>query len=407
MKSLRHRLLFWPVLFSSVFFLTATAHAASIIEGLTTITGTAERMISYRHQERFVFTDDGSQHLLVNLGNRDSENQAALALMVKESGDLGWKETIDLECSDHESTADLLIHDNYLHIVHSCGKELWYSRLTYDPHLFTWWNLKKRRIFKSFTQTPSAPTLAVDNDQTFHVAFTLTGRTNKVQLTGLSSEKPLRSWDDAGVWGSKNRRPAKAGRLLNLDTGIALIYTDVSSGDDSQSTLNFTRATSGGNWTVPVVLEATPAGFHDPYGSHYSASVDEQGNIHLIWPVDKHLKYYRYDATTEQWNSSFVLENPHNAVYSQVSLHTDGRVFLIFNIGEQLQVIESDDYGLTYTSTVILIHPLLGEGYDWAQPRVETPAIFSDRLPVLQQLSTVPTAELGSVERLYLFSVAP
>lgn len=407
MKSLRHILLFWPVLFSSMFFLAPAVHAVSIIEGLTTITGTAERMISYRHQERFVFTDDGSQHLLVNLGNRDSENRAALALMVKESGDLGWKEAIDLECSNHESTADLVIHDNYLHIVHSCGKELWYSRLTYDPHLFTWWNLKKRRIFKSFTQTPSAPTLAIDSDQTFYVAFTLTGRTNKVQLSGLSSEKPLRSWEKTVVWGNKNKRPAKAGRLLALDNGIALIYTDVVTGDDAQSTLNFTRATSEGEWSLPVVLESTSAGFHDPYGSHYSASVDQQGNIHLIWPVDKQLKYYRYDATTEEWSSSYVLESPHNAVYSQVSLHTDGRIFLIFNVGEHLQVIESNDYGLNYMNTVLLTHPYLGESYDWAQPRVETPALFSDRLPVLQQLSTVPTAELDSVERLYLFSVEP
>lgn len=394
-----------------MFTVTSVAHAVSIIEGLTNITGTAERMISYRHQERFLITDDGTQHLLANLGNRESENRYALALMVKESGSFGWEEVVDLECSDHESTADLLIQNEYLHIVYSCGKELWYSRLSYDPFLATWWNLKKRRIFKSFTQTPSAPTLVIDKDQAFHVVFTLRNLNFNVELVGLSTDAPLRSWDVSGNWGSHNKRPAKAGRLLSLDMGIALIYTDVVTdggvnGDEPQSTLNFTHKGPEGSWSTPIVLETTEAGFHDPYGSHYSASVDAQGNIHLIWPVEKQLKYYRYDHGSEQWSMSYVLENPHKSVYSQVALHTDGRVFLIFNTGNQLQVIESNDDGLTFNHTVFLIHPILKPLYDWSQPRVETPAVIFDRLPVLQQLSTIPTAGTDPLEGLYLYSVS-
>lgn len=33
--------------------------AALVSQGFTNLTGTAERMISYRHQERFLMTDDG------------------------------------------------------------------------------------------------------------------------------------------------------------------------------------------------------------------------------------------------------------------------------------------------------------------------------------------------------------
>lgn len=382
--------------------------AALVSQGFTNLTGTAERMISYRHQERFLMTDDGVQHLLINVGDRDEESKGALALMTKEEGQADWEEVIDLNCSNSESTADMVLDKNYLHIVYNCDKQVWYSRLSYDALTSTWWNLKTRRIFKGRLQTPSAPTIAMSSDRTLHVVFTQTNFNKVVQLVGYSSGSPLLRWVPTETWGQANKRPAKAGRILSLETGMGLLYTDVSEENDTaRSTLNFVRTNEDGSWTAPVVLESTDAGFHDPYGSHYSAMVDDQGNIHLVWPVEKRLVYYRFDKASDTWSADYILENPHNAVYSQVAKHTDGRIFLIFNVGEQLQMVESSDYGLTFNHTAFLIHPTGDPLYDWAQPRVEAPAVFSGRLDVLQQLSTVPTETVPAVERLYLFSVTP
>jgi hypothetical protein len=249
----------------------------------------------------------------------------------------------------------------------------------------------------------------MDNHGTLHVVFTQTSLDNFVQLKAFSSSKPLLKWNTTYIWGSANKRPAKTGRLLRHDSSIVLIYTDVSIGanSDYENTLNFIHMNDDGSWSTPVRLEATPAGFHDPYGSHYSASVDYQGNIHMIWPVDKRLKYYRYDQSSAEWSNMFILDFPHNSVYGQVSLHEDGRIFLIFNIAEQLQVVESSDNGLTFEQTAFLLHSTEYPQYDWAQPRVETPALFPDTLEVLQQLSTVPTESEEAVELLYLFTLRP
>jgi hypothetical protein len=403
---IQYRLFF--VFFMGLLVYPTTSNAELIAQGFTNLTGTAERMISYRHQERFFITDDGAQHLLLNLGDRESESKGALALMAKQADQADWEEAVDFSCSNNESTADMVLENNRLHIVYSCNKEIWYSRLSYDALTSTWWNLKKKRIFKSLTQTPSAPTIAISSDQKLHVVFTRTALNKVVQLVGYSSNNPLFRWTSSGTFGSENKRPGKAGRILNIGADIALIYTDVSfvSGT-ARSTLNFIQLAEDGSWSDPVVLESTDAGFHDPYGSHYSAAVDDQGNIHLVWPVEKRLVYYRYDQGNSTWSADYILENPHNAVYSQVAKHIDGRIFLVFNVGEQLQVVESDDYGLTFSHTAFLIHPTGDPVYDWAQPRVETPAVFSGVLDVLQQLSTVPTETTEAVERLYLFSLTP
>jgi hypothetical protein len=387
----------------------ALVSAELLSQGFTNITGSAERMISYRHQERFIITSDGSQHLLVNLGNRDSESKGALALMQKVQGNVDWYEAVDFDCSDETSTADMFMENDQLHIVYSCKKEVWYTRLSYDWLTSSWWDYKTHRISYSYTQIPSAPTIAMDNHGTLYVVFTQTRLDNLVQLKEFSSSKPLLKWNTTYIWGTANKRPAKTGRLLRHNSSIALIYTDVSEGSttDYESTLNFIQMNDDGNWSIPVRLETTPAGFHDPFGSHYNASVDDQGNIHLIWPVEKRLKYYRYDQSSAEWSNAFILEFPHNAVYGQVVLHDDGRIFLVYNVGEQLQVVESSDNGLTFEHTAFLVHSTENPLYDWAQPRVETPALFSDTLEVIQQLSTVPTETEEAVELLYLFTLRP
>jgi len=399
-------LVFFTFFISLNLFSPAVSSAALISQGFTDLSSTAERMTSYIHQERFLITDDGVQHLLINVGNRDEESKGALALMVKHKGQAEWEEVIDLNCSNSESTADMVLDKNYLHIVYSCDKQVWYSRLSYDVLTSTWWNLKTRRIFKDSIQTPSAPTIAMGSDRTLHVVFTQTSLNNVVQLVGYSSGHPLLKWMSTETWGHRNKRPAKAGRILSLETGMGLIYTDVSEEDGiAHSTLNFVKKNKDGSWTTPVVLESTGTSSDDPYGSHYSAMVDEQGNIHLVWPVEKRLVYYRFDGATAEWSANYILGNPHQATYSQVAKHSDGRIFLIFNVGEQLQMVESSDYGLTFNHTAFLIHPTGDPLYDWAQPRVETPAVFSGTLAVLQQLSTVLTDTKPVIERLYLFSV--
>ncbi|MES9991882.1 MAG: hypothetical protein ABW098_08005 [Candidatus Thiodiazotropha sp.] len=387
----------------------ALVSADLLSQGFTNITGSAERMISYRHQERFIITNDGSRHLLVNLGNRDSESKGALALMQKIPGNTNWDEVIDFECTNETSTADMFLENDQLHIVYTCEKQVWYASLNYDSVNTLWWDLKKRRIFRSFKQTPSAPTIAMGNNQTLHVVCTLTSLNKFVQLTGFSSSDPLLNWDTTSSWGTTNKRRAKAGRLLSLDSNVGLIYTDVSADSNANynSTLNFTRMSDDGSWSSPVILETTAASFHDPYGSHYSTSVDDQGNIHLIWPVEKRLKYYRYNHSSADWSSTFILEFPHNSVYGQVALHADGRIFLVYNIAKQMHVVESSDHGLNFMHTDFLVHSNENPLYDWAQPRVETPALFHDTLEVLQQLSRLPTETEEALELLYLFTLRP
>lgn len=252
---IQYRLFF--VFFMGLLVYPTASNAEIITQGFTNLTGTAERMISYRHQERFFITDDGTQHLMLNLGDRESESKGALALMTKQAGQTDWEEAVDLNCSNNESTADMVLENNRLHIVYSCNKEIWYSRLSYDALTSTWWNLKKKRIFRSLTQTPSAPTIAITSDQKLHVVFTRATLNKVVQLVSYSSNNPLFRWTSNGTFGTENKRPGKAGRLLNIGEGIALIYTDVSDvSGAARSTLNFTQLAENDAWSDPVVLEA-------------------------------------------------------------------------------------------------------------------------------------------------------
>ena len=109
----------------------------------TNLSGNAELMISYRHQERMWQTSDGGLHLVVNRGT--SQGNPALVLNSSFDGGVTWITQVTFANTNRDTTADGTLQGSLLALVYATADGgVSFAQLSYDSALRTWTGQSQR-----------------------------------------------------------------------------------------------------------------------------------------------------------------------------------------------------------------------------------------------------------------------
>lgn len=399
----RRRALAWGTGMALTGSLSAPPAQAAVVTipatGGVGLTSGADRMISYRFQQRMWQTPDGGTHLIINRGPLSPD--ASLVLYSSFDNGLAWAQALVLPQTNFSSTVDGQLDGNTLRLVYSGSSgQIMYAALTYDPPTRAWSRKRQEAVFSQSGQVASSPAMVVDNGGVGWCCFAV--------QDSASLKWSLRLWfrvPNDSAWraseltfgDTQSQSSERAGRPVLLPTGVGLIYTD-------QKVMAWAQRDDGAPlrspWTAATVLLNTPpdGDGRGPYGGHFSVVTDPQGNLHLATVDMTRIVYFRFLQSTQQWDAMRALTTPIYAIYVQATF-CDGNVVIIGNINEQLQVIQSPDLGTTFSKTHLLTHPKATGAQDFANARMETPTESRSPLPVLQQYTD------GAVQRLLYFAV--
>lgn len=398
----RRRALVWgtgAVLGGGLFSAPAQAAVTSIPSTSTALTSGADRMISYRFQQRMWQTPDGGNHLIINRGPLSPD--ASLVLYTSYDNGLTWSVALTLPQSNFSSTVDGQLAGNTLRLVYSTsGGQIMYAALTYEPATRNWSRKRQEPVFAVSGQVASSPAVVVDNAGNGWSCFAVQDTASLKWSLRLYFRLPNDSgWRDSEqTFGdTESQNSSRAGRPVLLPTGVGLIYTD-------QMIISWAARNDGAPmraaWTDNTTLLVTPpdGDGRGPYGGHFSVVADPLGNLHMATVDMTRIVYFRYLQSTRQWDAMKVLTTPIYAIYVQTT-YCDGNIVVIGNINETLQVIQSTDLGNTFSKTHLLTHPKATGSQDYANARMESPSESRSPIPVMQQFTD------GMVQRLIYFAV--
>lgn len=347
----------------------------------TVIEGSAERMISYRHQDHMWQTSDGATHAIVNVGNQPS----GASLRMYSSPDSGstWEPGLALAQSSQTSTADGFIADDRLFVSYqSSSGTVEFVRLDYDATTRTWAQTAAEQVFASADVVAFNPSVARDAQGRFWLAFTSLERASGnygIRLMRRSSA--AEGWVDTGLtFGAiDNLSIERSARPIATRYGVGMVYTVH---EDTYWAWRRNDLPVGAAWAEQLVYtRQSPE--TDPFASHFSVVGDAQDNLHMALVDNGSLLYFRQPAGSGQWN--FITATaPANTVYAQI-LVADASLVMIANHNTLLRVFQSPDSGNSWANTHLLTHPLPSTGISYARPRVEAPARTQGPIPVLQQ----------------------
>jgi hypothetical protein len=355
---------------------------------ITDITGSVDGMISLRHQEHMWVTDDGAIHTVINVGN-NGDNRG-LVLYSSFDGGTTWQQMLPIGYTASTSTSDGLLAQGFLGIVTSTpmGKII-YSLAQYDQTAQTWTHFRTDLVSGNSGEFAYNPTLTTDANQQFWTTFVTKDLVTGLYEFNIAYQDPTtKEWQDTEVnLTIPNPSLEKSGRLVALDDGVGMVYTD---GD----TLNWAYRSNGdpvdAPWEKQTLLQRSLGNHTDPFGSHFSVAVDADDNIHLATIEDERLLYLQFDSNTQTWEDPRVLTNDLSVAYMQTSISTNGNIYISFNAGYAIGVMESNDGGDTFSWNSVLLNPLASEfdtPVDLTRPRLETPGLVGNNLFVLKQFA--------------------
>jgi hypothetical protein len=361
---------------------TAAADVVQLSPTPTTLVSTADRMISYRMQNHMWQTPDGATHVIINRG--PGMGGTSLALFSTHDGGASWVNTgVYLPQSNGSSTSDGYYANGRLYVTYDIGAgTIRFAELIYDAPSKTWSMSPPGTVYTSATAFAMTPAVAVDADGRQWLAFT-----HQDQATGNFSIKMMRkavadqTWVDTGfVFGTPdNVSNERSGRPIATSRGMGLVFT-------VKATTYW--AERNNKWPLEqpwprAVISTKLSPSNDPYGTHFSIVADPAFNMHLVSVDGGKLVYSRYLVAAKQWVTWDLTSNM-KASYPQVTL-VDDKVVIVTNNYTNLSVYRSDDGGDTFQRSHALVHPAPVGSIVYDRPRVETPAISTSPVPVLQQ----------------------
>ncbi len=384
----------------------AQASLNTISGTLTNIQGTAERMISYRHQQHMWLTDDGAMHIVVNLGN----DNPGSSLMLYSSFDQGksWNQMFAIPNTNSNTTSDGFLIKNTLKIVYSSsqGKVL-FGKFNYDPTTKSWSNIQSSPVFEGTNYTAERPSLIGDLNRYMWVSFVARDKS-----TGHYFIRLYNSVDKGVTWtnttlnlGNVSASTRKSANLVFLGDRVGAVYTN-------NNTINWAYRMNdwpiNTPWQSEVIFQHTAGSHVDRYASHFSVAVDQQKNLHLVSQNQKRLLYLRFNQQTQTWDTPKIFSGDSPVNYMQVSTSLN-KVLILANIGSNIALYQSSDYGDNFSLIKLLQGPpnsSLGassssvtEGDGDSQARMEAPGSVKGTLPVLLQF------EDNGKQRLVYFNV--
>jgi len=391
--------------------LSGAADAASprrpptVLATATDLTGAAERMISYRHQEHMWQTADGALHLVYNRGAL--QPGPGLVLFSSFDGGSTWSFMLNFANTDDESTADGVLQGDDLSLVYpTADGSIAFAELHYNSVVRSWSFTSAATAFSSSQWVALNPALGVDSTGTIWCAFVVRERTNwrkdtNIRMVNRVSGGPF--WTDTGlVFGpTDDQSVERSARPVRTANGMGMVYSV------RGSTFWATRANGMPDnvpWTVSTIYVspyATSPKF-DPYASHFSVATDDSNTIHMVLADNFQVLYFRHSGAGP-WTPAVMLDTGgKKAGYPQIGV-VNGKLAVAFSLhqGDKGLLLVSADGGVTFPTAAQLAHPAASGGVTYGTARVETPTRTTGVLTVLQQY------EDNGLQRLMLFTVPP
>ncbi|BAZ66701.1 MAG: exo-alpha-sialidase [Pelatocladus maniniholoensis HA4357-MV3] len=354
--------------------------------GITNLQSSSQRMISYRHQERMWFTEDGGMHLIINEGNNSTNS----SLVLYSSFDYGatWKAMSTISETNEESTPDGFLYNSNLFLTYSSSTgKIYFSILRYDVTNKTWQPIRTNIVYEDANYIASNATIAVDKNNRFWIAFIRQNvTTNEFEIKTSHSTTNGASWEDTGLTlGTVSSSRAKSAKLVRLSDRMGVVYTN-------EDTINWAYRMNDWSLTTPwseqLLFQHQPGSDRDPYASHFNVVVDQLENIHVPTRDQGQLLYLRFDRQNQSWDTPRILTDDSSVAYVQATVSGDNRLLISYNQQTFVKVLQSSDYGKTFPTSTLLAHPKqesLNTSADFTRPRIEAPTRVGSWLPVLQQ----------------------
>ena len=377
----------------------AQAAAPNVQATLTDLTGSTERMISYRHQEHLWQTADGGYHLVLNRGALAPN--PGLTLYSSYDGGSTWTFAHQFADTDDDSTSDGILAGTDLSVAYrTAAGNIVFQRLTYDSALRSWALIADETAYASSQFEGINPALDTDAVGTVWCSFVARDRvTNDVNIRMFNRAAGGTVWTDTGlIFGPTDHRSIeRSSRPLAMPGGMGMIFAV------REYTYWATRSNDlppNSPWTISTLYVGTPA-FRttDPYASHFSAVVDPQGNVHLATIDNFDVFYFKRDATTGTWSAPLKLDDDKNVAYLQMAL-INGKPTAGWSVQRgRGSIVSSPDLGLTFPIAAQLLLPPDAPGVKYGTARVEMPTRSTGPIIMLQQY------EDNGVQRLMIFKV--
>jgi hypothetical protein len=374
---------------------SAAAPPPNVLGTPTDLTSDAERMISYRHQEHLWQTADGAHHLVLNRGSLAPA--PGLSLYSSYDGGSSWLLQQTFAATDDQSTGDGQLAGDDLSVVYrTSAGAIAFAQLHYDASSRTWTPMLSETVFASTQAEGLNPALATDSRGTVWCAFAAHNfATNAWNLRLISRAGGGNVWVDTGlVFGPTERSSERSARPVAIPGGMGMMYT-------SKGTFYWAMRSDAlpdnSPWDVGMVYVGGSSFQRDPYSSHFSVVVDDQGNAHA---AIADAVYLRRSFTGGTWSAPKDLNQGKNTPYLQIAL-ANGKVAVGWSAARTKgSVVVSADGGYTFAPVAYLVLPPDAPGVKWGNARTEMPTRSTGPVaPLLQQY------EDNAVQRLLLFRV--
>ena len=377
----------------------AGAATPSVQSTPTDLTGSADRMISYRHQEHLWQTADGAHHLVLNRGAL----AAVPGLSLYSSYDDGstWVLQQTFAGTDDLSTADGQLAGDELSVAYrTAAATIAFARLQYDANARTWSVTASETVFASSRLEALNPALAIDSRGTVWCAMATHDLvTNGWNLRLISRAGGGNVWVDTGlVFGPTDRSSQRSARPVTLPGGMGMVFTVRGA---TYWAMRSNALPDNSAWDVSTVYAGTSSMRTDVYASHFSVVVDDAGHVHLVSVEDYEALYFRRDAASGAWApASRLSDGSGNTGFVQVAL-TNNNVTAGWSAGRgRGAVVVSRDGGTSFAPAASLVLPPAAPGVKYMAGRVEMPTRTTGAIvPLLQQY------EDNGVQRLMVFKV--
>lgn len=347
----------------------------------TAIEGTSERLVSYRNQEHMWQTSDGATHVVVNTGTQPDER--SLRLYTSIDNGVTWVPGLTFVDSNANSTADVLPLGATAELAYSTRlATITVASLAYDLDTKTWSLVSDEAAFASAATAGINPALVRDAVGRTWLAFSSQDRDNSdFGIKLVLKENAASPWIDTGMaFGAiDNISLERSARPVLTRDGVGMVYT-VHRETFWAQRLDTAPVTEA--WASQLIHTAQGEDV-DPFGSHYSVTVDDGNVVHMAMVDNGQLIYMRRLALLPIWTKK-VLTSPVRATYVQAVVAA-GNVLLISNHSTFLRVFQSSDGGKNWSNTHWLLHAAGGGGLDYSRPRNEAPGRSNSPVPVLQQ----------------------
>lgn len=367
--------------------LPPSAQIQEILGTKTNLKSTADRMISYRHQRHMWVTNDGAIHVLFNKG----KNSYGASLVLYSSFDDGksWKWMLSIPNTNGQSTADGFLVKKKLSLAYSSTTgSILFLPITYNFLAKKWVSGHAITAYQSRIFVATNPTIVVDNKGYLWTAFVVQQNfTKNYSIKLFNSSNQGLNWDNTYVsLGAIDKSARKSARLVALKDRIGVIYTN---DDTFYWAYKIDRFFFNTPWRSQSIFAYQPSSNNSLYSSHFNLVSDSLDNIHLTTHDLGKLIYLKFDGQNQNWKPKKILSDDVRASYTQVSLSTDNKLFIAYNRLTQVGVLESSDYGESFKFINLLTNPersdFPGNTVNFKPPRIITPAIISNQLPLLQQ----------------------